>query len=508
MFDPDQYIAEKSTPTSGFDPDSYIKEKEGTPWSDVPKNAWEDIKGIGQSTLNMGKRMADPLGLGEAAYKQSLGPIKEATMEPLNQVKSMGKDLADLATHPIEHFKEHPVGTAMTVAPLVAPFLPKGAGVSTEGLANEGASEAAIPKPEAPEVTRTTPAPAPIDLGSEAADILKKAPPPTPESPTPETPPQSFGEKIASKIPSEISDPMKQVSDYLQKEYGEAAQKPGMSDIVANYLKEHSQNMTLKEAGAAPGQVRKMGVDRAHALADYMQDKGLVGPKVGTQGREAMVKQNLNDAGGKVGAFRKMASDRGAVQDPTNLINQVKSQLDQKYLTKGMYSGQKGSYLKALEELKKTDGTAEGISKKVTEMFKEAKDQNPLNKPSGPIADVARQVRNINHATISKYLTPEEMRMYENSLEDYGALTQINEFVKRRASTEAGGRLGPGAGISRAAVQKFLDSFGYRAEAKIASKLADYIRKNPDSLSRPKDIFRNYVDEAAEAVHEMGDAHQ
>ncbi len=492
---------------------------------------------------------------GREAFKQAAG-IPGGLIE---EGKRIG--IGELATgHPINAanqftsaFQEKPVSTALDVAPFLSPFM-KGAPVEAP-LAEEAASTAAKVAPEtasaglrsAVKLRGKTYVGEPGELHvdvirkiaetegipeSEVYDVVNKIGDQgfakgneflTRQEAAAQTgvkgeaaslraagklEPEGTFENLKRKIPQDIQDPMKQVGEYLKKQYGQTAGKPGMANIAADYLKEHAQNMNLKEMGAAPGQVRKIGVERAHELADYAEQNDLVGPKIGTQGRERLVAKKLEDAGGAVGAFRKMATDRGAIHDPETLVNQVRANLDAKYLKGGMHSGQKGTYAKALQELKNAGKTPQEMADKVTEMFKEAKNQNPLGKPTGPLADVAHQVRDLNQKLIKQHLSPEEMTLYEKSLEDYGALTQIREFVKRRSSTEAGGRLGPGSGISRAAVQKFLDAFGYRTEARIASKLADYIRKNPDVMSRPKDIFRNYADEAAEAVHEMGEAHQ
>lgn len=498
-----------------------VETADPTPWSDVPKNAMEDVKGLGKGALNLTKTIADPANIWESAAAGSLEPTKNKLSQDYESLKKMPgalfNEAKETVSHPIETFKKHPVNTALNIAG-VADLAGTGLGLlgKTGKIAEVGGAAEEMAAPMAEDVSRVAEsAPKPVEMPSEASNILKepipeKSPvePPSAPPPPPSTPGNPSLGDFKNKIPQEILDPAQKVKEYLTKQYAETSGKPGMGNIAADYLKEHSQNMNLKEMGAAPGQVRKIGVERAHELADYANENGLVGPKIGTQGREKLIESRLEDSGGIVGAFRKMASDRGAVQNIPELTNQIRATLDQKYLKAGMYSGQKGSYMKALEELKKTDGTAQSLADKVTEMFKEAKNQNPLGKPTGPLADVARQVRQINHSAISKALNQKEFAMYEKSLEDYGALTQIREFAKRRSSTEAGGRLGPGAGISRAAVQKFLDAFGYRVEAKVAGKLADYIRKNPEAITRPKDIFRNYIDEAAEAVHEMGDAGQ
>lgn len=453
-----------------------------TPWSEVPANAIEDIKGIPKSVANVGKRLADPFGLAEAIGTQSLEPIKKATMEPLETAKGFAQSYADLATQPIEHFKKHPVGTAMEVAPLVAPFIPKGVPKVGE------APMEAPPMAEAPKI---------------APEVPPKISPPPAEAP------KTFGDlasKVKSQIPKEILDPAEQVKQYLQNKYGEASKKPGFANTMSDYIQEHSKNMDIKDIGFSNGQIRKMGgTDKAYELVDYARENNLVGPKVGTIGRKKMIETGLENSGGAVGAFRKMAADRGAVHNPTELVKQVRSQLDSKYLTKGIYRGQKRAYLDALDEIQKANPRAENVADKVTELFQEAKNQDPLRRPVGPSADVARIVRKANHDLIAQHLKSEEMNVYEKALEDYGALRQIGEGVKLRDTKDAGGRLGPGSGISRMAVQKFLDAIGYRTQARIMDRLSNFIRENPELATRPKEIFRKYAEEAAEAIDEMSE---
>lgn len=431
------------------------------------------------SLLDLGKQTVS--GLVDEGKRIGVGEL--ATGHPENAANKFGEALHD-----------KPLATVLDVLPA--------AGAAGKMLGFGGAAEGLDLASEA----------APGNLPPEAAQILKEPPNVAPQASQAAEQAVPLGstfqetvQNLGKKIPSEIKQPLDQVKDYLGSKYGQLAEKPGWNNVVADYLKEHGQNMTLKEIGAAPGQIRKIGVDRAHALSDYAIENDLAGPKIGTIGREKLIPQRLEQAGGAVGAFRKMAADRGAVINPDELINQVRGQLDDKYLRAGLHSGEKGTYMKALMEIKKSGGRADELADKVSELFRESKNLDRLKRPSGPVADVARAVRDINHQMISKTLSPQEMAVYEHGLEDYGALTQINEFVKRRGSVEAGGRLGPGSGISRAAIQKFLDSVGYRTEAKIMRNLSEKIRTNPEIAAKPTNLFRHYIDEAADAVDEMGD---
>jgi len=124
-------------------------QKPSIPWSQVPGNAVQDIKGMGQGVLNVGKRLADPIGLYEAASKQSMEPIKQATMEPWNQLKGFASDIGQTIAHPIETFKQHPVGTAMNAAMVAAPVLGR-MGAVGDGAEAAGEAGKIAEAPKAP----------------------------------------------------------------------------------------------------------------------------------------------------------------------------------------------------------------------------------------------------------------------------------------------------------------------------------------------------------------------
>lgn len=456
--------------------------------SGVPKGLVEEGKRIGIGELVTGHPINAVKKLGSAAYDKPL-----STGLDLSAIYGLGEGVANAARTGAEAGTAAEAGTqalesAKGAAPEIAPKL---------GTAERIASEA----------------PPPLSMPGEASDILKE---PVNPPPAAAEAPQGALSGLADKIPGEIKAPMKEVEDFLSEKYGKIAQRPGIANTAADYLKEHSQNMTLKELGAAPGQVRKIGIDRARELADYAQKNDLVGPKVGSIGREKAIADRMEQAGGAVGGIRKMAADRGAVHDVDGLINQIRSKLDQKYLTKtnmgdlgevgGLNSGDSNLYVKALAELKRSGGRSDQVAQKLSDMFSEARNLDRLKQPSGPIADVARIARQANDNLIKAKLAPEEAAAYEHALEDYGALTQLREFAKRRSSTEAGGRLGPGSGISRMAVQKFLDSVGYRIESKVANKLADVLRSDPTIMQKPTNMFRHLADEYSSAIDEMGEA--
>lgn len=102
--------------------DESAPEKKGTPWSQVPSNAFKDIK----SSMT---QMADPMGLGRSALDlaqgkelsetptaQRLSSDIEAVKHPIETVKEIGQGLVKPFLHPIESFKENPVNTAAMTA--------------------------------------------------------------------------------------------------------------------------------------------------------------------------------------------------------------------------------------------------------------------------------------------------------------------------------------------------------------------------------------------------------
>ncbi len=338
-----------------------------------------------------------------------------------------------------------------------------------------------------------------------AAGHLKETPvaPPPPTGPSVEGVTDDVLSHLGNKAKEAVKGPMDEVGDFLSQKYGKVAQRSGWPETVSNYAKEHARNMTLKTLGASPGQIRKIGQANAEALADMALERGIVSPSVGSIGAKQMIEKSAEQAGNVVGNIRKVATQRGAIHDMDQVINEIKSNLDPVYQSP-LKSGEKKLYSRALAELQNTDPTADSVSKKVTELFSEAKKQDKLKQPSGAIADVARQLRNINDKLIHQKLSPKEAETYQKALHEYGAMTQMKEFVKRRNSMDAGGRLGPGSGISRMMLQKFLDSVGYRTEARIANKFSDWISKNPQAASSPKAMLGHYADEAVEALDEMG----
>lgn len=481
----------------GFEIDEDIRPPEGFE-IDEPKSVMGAVKNLGtdvKDTLtglgNLGK------GLVTHPIDTALSVVSNIPRAIVDEGKRIG--VGELITgHPInaaEKFGnalyEKPMTTVLDVLPVAG-----AAGKFMRGSKAAPAAEA---------VSKAVP------LAEDAASVAKKV---APAVDNVSGPVGNVGNvvdnvigSVTQKAKTAIKGPLDEVGDFLSSRYAKISQRPKWADTIADYAEQNARNMATKSSSASYGQLRKLGEETTRELQDIMLDRGIVSPKVGPIGAKKMVKGFQTTAGKTIGESREIAAKRGGIHNMPEVVDQIRSKLDQKYKS-GMYSGQKGSYKKSLDELSKLNGTPDEVAKKISEMFRESKRQDPLKQPSGPLADVARELRTANEGLIKSKLSPEEALAYQNALNEYGAMTQIYEFYKRGDFRDASGRLGPGAGLTRQAIQSFFDMIGYRGQAQISKKFAEWIRKNPEAASNPSAMFEKYIDEAVEAIDDIGDIGQ
>lgn len=445
-----------------------------------PKQALEDLKGTFSPLVDEAKRLG-----GDELLK---GNFSEA-----------GNKLGNA-------FYDKPLTSALDFAPLFGGEAMGEASEAAEAPKTPTLAEE-VPKASAPDVSRVAPtSQAPLNLPPEAADILKEKPVPpqaSAPSPTPSVPnPSALGDladKIKGAIPKAVVDPMQEVNKYLQAQYGKRAADPGAIQTMVKYLRQHAQNMTLKDLGASPMQVKSMGADPARAIAQTAMDKGVSGPTVGTIGMKEKMNSIQNAAGQQIGALRKIADTRGTPPSIEDVTNAVKAKLEDKY-TKGIESDQNSKYQFALNQLKNAQPTHQGLADLATDLHGKATKATKLKEDPGALVDVANEVSRINNASVHQMLNPKEQAAYDAALKDYGATNKMQQFFARKESREAGGRMGPGGGI-RHVMQDFLDQFGYKAQARIASKMADTIGKNPGIAKDLPSLFKEFIHQ----VHDLGD---
>jgi hypothetical protein len=310
---------------------------------------------------------------------------------------------------------------------------------------------------------------------------------------------KKYSGKAAEAVPDNVKDYVKKASD-----------APLNRGTLSQYADKSARGMTMKVLGASPGQLRKIGEANANKLADFAMDKDIVNLKTGDIGVKEKIEKMNSESGQIVGDMRDLAGQRGGNHVVESLIDQIHSKLGDKY-DSGMDSGGQSSYVKALQSVAKTPGTPKAIAQMVTDLFHKAKEENmaagihKLGAPKGPYADVARELRAANESVMSEKLTPKELNIYHNALEDYGASTQLNQFRQMKWSKDMGGRLPPGMGLARGALQKGLDTVGYRGLAQIQKNVAKWLSENPTATTTPKELFRHYVDESADAMDEIGE---
>lgn len=359
----------------------------------------------------------------------------------------------------------------------------------------------------ADDLVRGTPkAPDPLNIGNEAASILKEPIPPkvTP----PPTPPPEMGtfETLKGKIPRDVLDPMKEVNNYLMEKYGEASAKPGFADTIGELLTRKAKTMRLKEMGMSPGQARKIiekfGEDKLLELSDVAKDKGITKPVVGYK-----VGQNIDKlhetSGQTIGSIRELAAKRGAAHNPNELVDAIRSELDKDYLGTGVKSGQKGTYMKALQDIKTAATTPDVLAEKITDLNKFST-KNKMNQATGAISDVANAASRANNNLIKSVLNPQEAEAYQTALKDFGSSQLFKRFYGFKAGREFAGRSGVG-GMIKNMYQWGMDTFGNKFIENVSEGIGNKIKKNPSLTSNPKILMDEVLKQMADTLDEIGD---
>lgn len=458
-------------------PEGYELEKTST-WADVPGNAIKDAVGDVKGMAQMGKRVLDPTGLGEAISEGSLEPIKKAAHEPIDQVVGFGKNILDTVRHPIDTLKEHPLNTALNAAPLMGFFGKSGPSATL--------AEEAIPKvtPAAETIAKTAP------LAEEVSPSLGK-----------------MASDIKGKIPKEISDPMQQVNEYLKNQYGKVSSKPGVSDALSDILTRNARMLRLKELGLTPGQGRRLrqefGEERLFQLADLAKEKGITDSVIGSRIGNAISELDKT-SGQKIGAFRDIAVKRGAIHDPNAIVNSIREQLDPKYLGKGVGSSEKKSYMKALEDIRAGATDPSALAKKIT-YLNDYSSGNKLTQATGAMSDVANAASKINNDLIRSYLNSTESKAYSESLKDFGSSKVMDKMYSYRFGREAGGRSNALGDVFSNVWAWGKNAFGNKFMENVSDRLGKSFKDNPGLVKNPKLLTEEVLNEMLKTLDEIGD---
>lgn len=127
---PEDFEIDEPKSSIGNLPEGFVLDE--TPWSDVPKNAAQDVKDIGKGVLGMGKSLATaPIDIPSSVYQTGKGMIqgKSFSETPLGEQANALKEIPgrvferakEIVEDPIESFKKNPVKTPLDVASVVMP---------------------------------------------------------------------------------------------------------------------------------------------------------------------------------------------------------------------------------------------------------------------------------------------------------------------------------------------------------------------------------------------------
>lgn len=471
-------------------------------------NAVEDVKGIASGLGGFAKKAVtqNPIQTG----MEAVTAIPEGIW---GEVKRLGgKDLMqgnfkEAGSKFIEGAYEKPVTTALDILPAVA-GVKKLAGMRGAAPVAEAAGVADDVARQAPsmvdDVVRQAPeAPSPLNLGDEAADILKAQPkPPLPEA----APSQSSFAGIKEKLPNSVKGPLDEVESFVNEKYGKMASNPKWNETLGDMAIRKAQAMRIQEIGFTPGQVRKLiekkGEDWVRSMADYAEEKGVTKPVVGYQIGKQIEKLEKNSER-MIGGIRDIASKRGAVHNPDHLINQIRAKLDDKYLKGGSASSEKGNYLKALQDIKNGGSSADDVARTATGINRYGT-KNQMVQKKGALSDVANEVSRINNELIAKHLSPQEFAAYQEALKEFGAAQVFKRGRSFSASRELAGRAGVG-GFWRNLKQGTMDIGGGKVMEKFYDSFGRRLKTNPKTASSIGDLTGDALQELLSALDETID---
>lgn len=268
---------------------------------------------------------------------------------------------------------------------------------------------------------------------------------------------------------------------------------------IGDYMNSKSQMMSLRQMGASPLQVKKLGstpeqvMQAQRSLGQYGLDTGLVDLKNGPEGMATKHAQMLKDSGAKVGSFREAADKAGPAFGEGELMSLVRQKLDPIYQrgitpenqsARGVQGMDSSAYKKALQEVEDAEQTHSGIANAATTLRGHAQQANKMQLNPGPYTDVAKTISDINNARIAQKIGPKAAAQYEQALKEYGATHKIGNFLKNRVAGETK-REGPGSFVNNL-FQKGLDEAGYRTIAKGLNKITGGGKNLPN-------YFKDYI---------------
>lgn len=436
------------------------------------------------------------------------GLISREGIHPVNAIKKFGGAMYDKpATTALD------VWPAANAASKTIKAIPKVLGIgSAKELATLGDKAARAAAGATDDLVQgPVGAPPPINLPEEAGQILKKAPEAPVSAPESAAAPQAgvplgqnFQETVQNlgkKVSGVAKGPMDEMKNFLEQKFGKLAAKPSWPQELGSVMERKAQGMKLKEIGFSPGQLRKLyekfGEDRVLALADFADQKGItkefLNYKMGQK-----INELSKSSGRMIGGIRDMATKRGAVHNPQEVVDAIRSQLDSKYLT-GVGSTQKGAYMKALQDINRGATTPSELAETVTNLNHYAT-KNKMVQSTGAYTDVANAASRINNELIKKMMSPAEWNAYQEALKEFGAAEVFKRGYGFTFGREMAGRTGPGNPWN------FVKDVGGRKIMEgMFDKVGKKLKSNPEIARSPALLTRELLDDISTTLDEIID---
>lgn len=332
-----------------------------------------------------------------------------------------------------------------------------------------------------------------------SADFIEKGAPQAPSQPPGSVPLGATFQETVQNLKNKAQKPLDDVTSFLENKYGKAAKTPGAVENFGQALEQKARGMRLKEIGGTPGQIRtlrdRFGEGVINDLADLAESKGITKGFFNFQTGNA-IKDLSKTAGKNVGAIREIATSRGAVHNIEDLITKIRSELDPVYLS-GSGSSQKATYMKALQDIRKSGADVHSIADTITQTNKFIK-KNRLTQPLSATSDVMNTASRLNNELVRRFLKPAEADLYKEALKDFSASKVFDKMYGFTYGRDMAGRSGPASPIN------FIkDVGGRKIMEKVFSKVGKKMQQSPASMENPLSLGSDVLDAIDEALDEI-----
>lgn len=307
---------------------------------------------------------------------------------------------------------------------------------------------------------------------------------------------------LGEKAKTAVKGPLDEVHDFLSQKYGKFNETPGAMENFGKALQQKGRGMELKEIGGTPGMMRtlrdRFGEDYIEALADLSGEKGITKGFFNFQTGNA-IKKLSDESGRAIGALREMAVNRGATHNVEELIKAIRAELDPLYMS-GAGSTQKGTYLKALQDIRRSAPDAKSLAETLTEKNRFIK-KNRITQPLGAASDVYNAASRLNNELIVGKLNPMEAHLYQASLRDFASSRVFDKMYGITYGRDMAGRSGPSSPINY-----LKDIGGRKIMQKVFSNVGRRMQKSPGEMRSTRALTTEVLESIEDSIDEIIEA--